>query len=861
MKQEIDEELRFHIEQRTAENIAAGMSPEAAARDARKRFGNLQTVREECRDAQGADFADTLPQDIRFGLRMLRKNPGFATVAVLTLALGIGANTAIFSLLNTAILRPLPLRQPERLMVIQNSYPKLNLPATALSPFIYSLCRKNCKSFEDIGAVLPWSPALTGQAEPEELIGVKSTATYLPLLGAAPELGRYFTAEEDQPGGNHVVVLSDRFWRRQFGADPKVIGRAITLDGTNYEVIGVLPSRVKFLEQCEVWVPMAFSPTEWQYKGDELEVLGRLKAGATMAQAQVELEGIVKPVRDESSFLVENKWTVFAQPLKDILVGRIRPMLVLLSASVAMVLLIACVNVATLLLVAGISREKEMAIRSALGAGRFRLVRQLFVEGLVLSILGAGVGLVLAKGLMTWIAALTPPSLVWGIAGWDHVRIDLPVLGFTLAVTVASALIFGMAPALQISRSNLSQPLKESSNRSSEGVKQRRLRTLLVVGEITLAMMLLAGAGLVLQGLLRVLRVDPGFAPGRLVTMRLNLPKNKYPSPAKQQAFFGELLKEVNSVPGVTSAALISNPPLTGGTMITFSIEGRVDEVHGWPGAVSPRYFETMKIPVLYGRAFTDHDTANSQPVAIIDEKLARRCWPNESPLGKRISVDWENLPDQPKWREIVGVVGEIKNLGLGTDAKEQYYYPALQASTASMALMVRTESPPGALLKSVQKLILKLDPDQPVFQVTSVRAKMDELLSPQRLSALLIGGFALLALGLAGIGLYGVISYTTSQRTREFGIRLALGANHRQLTWLVLRHGMGVVAIGLTIGLLGGYAFGRLLSGLMPDLHPEDMRTHLFAALILAVVALVACWLPARRAAKIDPVTALRYE
>lgn len=860
-KQEIDEELRFHIEQRMAENIATGMSPEAAARAARKRFGNLQTVREDCRDARGANFTGTLLQDIRFGVRMLRKNPGFATVAVLTLALGIGANTAIFSLLNTAILRPLPYRQPERLVVIQNSYPKLNLPATALSPFIYSLCRKNCKSFEDIGAALDWSPALTGQAEPEELTGVKSTASFFSVIGAAPMLGRYFTAEEDQPGGNHVAVLIDRFWRRQFGADPKVIGRAITLNGTNYEVIGVLPSSVKFLEKCDVCVPMAFTPEEWQYRGDELGVWGRLKAGATMAQAQVELDGIVKPIRDESSFLVENKWTVFAQPLKEFLVGKIRPILVLLSASVSMVLLIACVNVATLLLVAGIGREKEMAIRSALGAGRFRLVRQLFVEGLVLSFLGAGLGLILGERLMTWIAALTPPSLVRGIAGWDHVGIDLHVLGFTLAVTTASALVFGLAPALQISISNLSQPLKESGNRSSEGVKQRRLRTLLVIGEIALAMVLLAGAGVVLQGLLRVLRVDPGFAPDRLVSMRLILPKNKYPSPEKQQAFFGELLKEVNSLPSVTSAALISNPPLIGGTMITFSIEGRDDEVHGSPGAISPRYFETMRIPVSYGRAFTDHDMADSLPVAIIDEKLAKRYWPNQSPLGKRISVDWENLPDHSKWREIVGVVGEIKNLGLGTDAKEQYYYPASQASTATMALMVRTESSPGALLKSVQKQILALDPDQPVSYVTSMRVQMDELLSPQRLSALLIGGFALLALGLAGIGLYGVVAYNTRQRTREFGIRLALGANHRQLIWLVLRNGMGMVAVGLTIGLLGGYAFGRLLSSLMPDIHPEDLRTHLFAALILAAVALIACFIPARRATKIDPTTALRYE
>lgn len=862
---EIDEELRFHIEQRTAENIANGMSPEAAARDARKRFGNLQTVREDCRDARGANFADTLLQDIRFGLRMLRKNPGFTTVAVLTLALGIGANTAIFSLLNTAILRPLPFRQPDRLMSIHESFPKLNLPATVLSPLIYSQCRKNCKAFEDIGAVLWWEPVLTGQTEPLQLTGIKSTASFLSVLGAAPVLGRYFTPEEDQPGGNHVAVLTEGFWRRQFGADPKVLGRPIMLTGTNYEVIGVLPSSVKFMVECDVWVPMAFTPEEWQYSGNDMMVVGRLKAGATVAQAQVELDGVAKPIRDKESYLAENKWTVFAQPFKEDLVGGIRPMLVLLSASVAMVLLIACVNVATLLLVAGISREKEMAIRSALGAGRFRLVRQLFVEGLVLSFLGAGVGLILGKRLMTWIAALAPPSLVEGVAGWDHVGIDLHVLGFTLAVTVASALVFGVVPALQVSRSNLSQPLKESSNRGSEGVKQRRLRTLLVIGEIALAMVLLAGAGVVLQGLLGVSRVDPGFAPDRLVSIRLNLPKNKYPSPVRQQAFFGELLNEVKSLPGVKSAALISNAPFRhdGGVTCSFSIDGRDDAApgHGSPAAVSPQYFETMKIPVLLGHDFTDRDTADSPPVAIIDEKVARHYWPNQNPIGKRISVDWETLPDHSKWREIVGVVGEIKNEGLGTDAREQFYYPAAQSSTPLMSLMVRTEYSPGALLKSVQKLILTMDPDQPIFHVTSVRAQMDELLSPQRLSALLIGSFALLALGLAGIGLYGVVAYTTSQRTREFGIRLALGASHRQLIWLVLRNGMGMVAIGLTIGLLGGYAFGRLLSSLMPDIHPDDLRTYLFAALILAVVALAACWLPARRAAKIDPMTALRCE
>jgi putative ABC transport system permease protein len=512
-----------------------------------------------------------------------------------------------------------------------------------------------------------------------------------------------------------------------------------------------------------------------------------------------------------------------------------------------------------LLLAAGISREKEMAIRTSLGAGRCRLIRQLLVEGLVVSVLGAVTGLVFAKGLVTWIAGLVPPYLVAGIAGWSHLQMDLRVLGFTLALMVASALLFGLAPALQAFKSDLNQPLKDSGSRSSEGFKHRRLRSLLVIAEMALATALLAGAGIVLQNFLRVLRTNPGFDPDQLLTLRVMLPTYKYPLQARSQEFFDRLLSNLETAPGVASVAVIDNPPLWGANMMTFSIEGRDEQVHGSPGVISPRYFETLRIPVLYGRAFTEQDTADSVPVAIIDEKLARRYWPNESPIGKRISTyfDDSNHP----WREIVGVVGEIKNLGLGTAPKEQYYCPFSQTTSSSMCLMIRTKGSPTAMIATVQKQISDIDPDQPIFYVTTVRDQMDGLLAPQRLPALLVAGFAFVALVLAGVGLYGVVAYTTRQRTREFGIRLALGAERKQLIWLVLRHGMALVAIGLGIGLCSAFALGRALSGLMHEVHPGDFRIHILTAGILALVALAACWLPARRAAKTDPMTALRYE
>lgn len=867
-KREIDDELRFHLEQRTAENLATGMTPEEAARAARKRFGNLQSVREECRDRRSANFGETLLQDFRFGLRMLRKNPGFTAVAVLTLALGIGANTAIFSLLNTAIIRPLPYRDPDRLMVIMDSYPKLNIPAGPLSPWVYFQCRENCKAFEDVGACINWwSPVLTGQLEPEQIKGGKITTNFLQLLGTVPTLGRFFTADDDQ---SHVAVLSYGLWHRQFGGDTNVIGRTISLDGISYEVVGILPQGFKFTTTLDVLVPIAFTPAERESHAEELLVVGRLKSGATPTQAQVELENnVAKPVRDQSSYHAKHDWKVFAQPLKDNLTADIRPMLVLLLSAVTMVLLIACVNVATLFLAAGIAREKEIAVRTALGAGRFRLVRQLFIEGLALSFFGAAAGLVLSKALTAWIAGLIPESLVHNIAHWDHIQVDIRVLGFTLAATVASVMIFALIPALQISKSNPNQSLKENGNRSSEGVSQRRLRALLVVGEIALATMLLAGAGLVFQSFLRVLRVDPGFDPDQLLTLQVMLPARKYPSLEKRQALLDELLDKAKALPGVSSVALTDNPPFHGGYMMGFSIEGRDDvaDAHGAPGSISANYFEAMKIPVLYGRSFTDRDTATSLPVAIIDEKLARRFWPNQSPLGKRLAISFEESSGNPAWREIVGVVGEIKNHGLSTDPKEQYYFPASQMGAGivhlidNTYLMIRTKGSPDAIIPALRKQIRSIDPDQPVSYVTTVRSQSDELLAPQRLQSLLVASFAILALGLAGVGLYGVVAYTTRQRTREFGIRLALGAHRKQLVWLVLRQGMKMVAIGLAIGLAGACALGPVLSGFIHEVQPRDIWVFCSAALILAAVALLACLIPAQRATRIDPITALRYQ
>jgi putative ABC transport system permease protein len=797
--------------------------------------------------------------DLRYAFRQLIKAPSFTAIAILTLALGIGACTAIFSVVNVVLLRPLDYPEPGRVVIIRETQLS-QFPEFSVSPPNYLDWEKQTKSYEYLAAYSGAGLNLTGEGEPQRLVGVKATAHYFNAYGVKPVLGRMLLPEEDAPGKSHVVVLSYPFWQRVFGGTSDVVGRPIQLNGEPYTVVGVAPAGFGLTSKIDVWTPMAFKPDETANDargGHYINVVGRLRPGVTVAQARAELEVIASQLAKQ--YPDSNKgWGIFLMPLQDYLVRDVRPVLYTLLGAVGCVLLIACANLANLLLARATARHREISIRAALGASRIRLVRQLLTESVVLSLCGGVAGVILARWGLDTLLALAPTSL----PRLTEIHLDSGVLIFSLALSIITGLVFGIAPAWLAARADVNEALKQGTRGSTEGGARGRLRSALVVLEVTFALMLLGGAGLLARSFMQLAHVDPGFAPENATLLRLSLPQKKYAMPEQQTAFADALLERVKVLPGVQSAGITHSMPLVSDYVLGFNIEGRpAIAPSDLPStnyyAVTPDYFRAMGIRLIRGRTFTPQDDARAPRVAVINETMARQHFPNEDPIGKRINIT--NGPDT--WRQIVGIVGDIKQYGVDKATSAQSYEPFAQVPFSSLNVVIRTNGAPAALLGALRPAVYAVDKDQPIGTIRPLEEIMAESIASQRFAMTLLTVFSLVALVIAAVGIYGVMAYSVVQRTGEFGIRMALGAQQGDVLRLVLAQGGKLVGLGLIIGLAGTLAASRAMGSMLFNTSAQDPLTLGTITLLLGAVALIACLLPANRATKVNPIEALRAE
>ena len=809
----------------------------------------------------------TALQDLRFAIRILLKNPLFTLVAVVTLALGIGANSAIFSVVNSILLRPLPYLRSQELVLINHVYKKLDLRASVSVPG-YLYYKDHAQSFQNMAAVKDWEANLTGDGEPERIDGTKVTGNFFSTLGVAPRQGRDFSPDDTEAGRNHVAVISDGLWRRRFGADEHVMGRTIIVNGESYAIVGVMPRGFsygrEFGSPIDLFVPLTFTPQDAapdNFGFEFLNVIARVKPGVTQPQAQAELDTIAANIRHQYMNDADaSNWSIGVTSLRQFVVGDIRPALFILFAAVGFILLIACANVANLSLARAAVRQKEIAIRLAVGAKRIRVIRQLLTESVLLALIGGGLGLLIAYWGVDLLIRLNEKN----IPRAQEIGLDGRVLLFTLGISVLTGILFGLAPAIRASKNELVRTLKEAGHSGSSGLSHR-FRGSLVVIEIALSLVVLVGAGLLIRSLIRVQQVDAGFRADNILAMSLALPDYKYHKAVDQRVFFDRLLEATRALPGVQLASETSALPLGGSTpSSSFYIEGRPvapgqQSPHGDYASVSPDYFQTLGIKLIRGRIFTEHDTSEAGGVAIIDEAMARKYWPNEDPIGKRIT--FEGGRQSPLWREIIGIAGHVKSRALDGESRPQYYVPLDQRPESSMFLAVRTTNGPASVAPAVRGLIHSLDKDLPVYRVTTMEQLVADSLAQRRFSALLLGVFGLLALLLAAVGLYGVMAYSVSQRTHEIGLRVALGAQQRDVLKLIVGQGLFLAVIGLAIGLVAAFAATRVMSAMLFGIGAADRTTFIAVSLLLAIVALLACYIPARRATKVDPLVALRYE
>jgi putative ABC transport system permease protein len=806
---------------------------------------------------------DNFWQDLRYGMRMLLKHKSVTAIAVLSLALGIGANTAIFSLVDAVLLRPLPFHEPDRLVMVWEEASRIGFPRNTPAPANYADWKAQNQSFEDLAALRYGSYNLTDENEPEKVEAQAVTANFFPLLGVAPVRGRSFAPEEDQPEGNKVVLLSYSLWQRRFGGDPELIGKELLLDGQQHTVIGVMPSGFQFLaKETDLWLPMAFTARDLANRGGHyLTVVGRLKSGVTLAQGQDDIAAITHHINEANPTPGFELGSVVIS-LREQLAGNVRPMLLVLLGAVGLVLLIACANIANLLLARGAARYREIAVRTALGAGRHRIVRQLLTESMLLAVAGGVAGLFIAWLSFSFLKQIIPNSMALNA----NVQIDAKVFGFMLLLSLFTGIIFGLTPALQAARIDLNVVLKQGGGRTGTGAGHRRLRGALVVTEIALALVLLVGAGLLIQTFLRLRALDIGVNPENVLTLRTSLPRSKYSELPKRAAFYEQVLERVRALPGVVAAGYTSAVPLTwkGGTN-GFTVEGAEPQ----PGQdantrqVSAGYMETMNINLRQGRFFDDHDDMQSQPVTIINETMARQYWPGESALGKRFKVG--SIEDQVPWITIVGIVGDIKEMGLEAPPKAEMFFPYQQLPRVlwnmPRDLTVRTTGDPLSLVTAVRQAVWSVDPAQPVSNVRTMEDILSGEVTQRRITMTLLAAFAGLALLLASLGIYGVLSYAVAQRTQEIGIRMALGANRLEVLRLVMGDGLRLAGAGVAIGLGVSLALTQLMTRLLFGVSASDPRTLAGVTLLLLTVALVACYVPARRAARVDPMVALRNE
>ena len=857
---EFAEELESHLQLHVEDGIRSGLTPAEARRAAIIRLGGIEPTKESHRDRRGIPFLETPARDLAYAARMLRRNPGFTATVVLTLGLGIGATTAIFTVVNAVLLRPLPYPEPDRLVYIAMSFGEPGDHAFSFTPD-YTAWQNHNRTLSQIAGYRMFQANFTGGGEAERITGGYATMSLFPLLGVQPAMGRTFRPEEDRPGGPPVAILSHAFWKRRFGGDPSVIGKALTLDADTYTVVGVLPATFLIPDRHEsdydLWVPFAISDSG-KAKQILLQVVGRLKPGVGINAARSELEPLMRQLRRKRSVVVSD-W-------HERVAGGARRSLLLFLCAVSFVLLIACVNVANLLLSRAAARDKEMAVRRALGAGKGRVLQQLLTESTLLGLLGGAVGLALAfwgkNLLIAWISRNLPAL--------DPIRLDYRVLAFNLGLGLLTGVAFGLAPALQASRVRLNESLKEAGRGAADGRSGQRLRNLLVVFEVALAMVLLCGAGLLLKSFLRMRGIDPGFRSDRILTLNVNLTLSQYPKPLEQTRFFQQAIERIAVLPGVEAVGAGTSLPLGGYSMTVsgLTIEGKPEA--GTAASltmVSPGYLRTLAIPLVQGRYFSDSDGEGAPSVVMVNESFARRFFPGENCLGRRI----QNPGRKTDWMTIVGVVRDIRSWPEQMASGEMYlcYLQAEQVHLrmtggemgSEMYLAIRTAGDPMSLAAAVRSQIALIDKSQPVHDMKTLDERRAGSLAPRRVSMLLVVAFAALALILGSIGIYGVVSYSVGRRTHEIGVRMALGAHQGQILGMVLRNGLGLIAAGVAIGLLASAGLTRLISSELWGVSATDPWTFAAVVTVLAASGSAACLLPAWRAARVDPTRALRYE
>jgi putative ABC transport system permease protein len=805
---------------------------------------------------------DQLIQDIRYAIRMMFKNPGFTLIALITLALGIGSNTAIFSLVNGLLLRPLPYGNPDRIVMVWQDYThRSGREREWTSAETFFDWRDQNHVFEGISVIDAWLPTIS-VGEPEQIPGATATYNIFSVLGVSPAIGRTFLAEEDKPNGRKVVILSDGLWKRRFGGDRNVIGKDIPINGEKYSVIGVMPPRFEFPMEptAQIWTPMQIDSTNSCGRDCiTLRSIARLKPGVSLAQAKSDMDLVTQRLRQQYPEQYRNIGIALT-PLQEQLTEEIRQPLLVLLAAVSLVLLITCANVANLLLVRASGRKPEIAIRSALGAGKSRLSRQLITENMLLALIGGALGIFLGVIGIDVLIRLLPEDMP--IIGIHNVGIDLRVLIFTLGISLTTGFIFGLIPLFQFNDPKLGESLKEGG-RNRVGTGNSKIRSLLVVSEVAFALMLLIGAGLLMKSFIQLLNVNPGFQPQNVLTMQLNLPDSRYPEREQISAFYTQLLEKVKSMPGVINAGTTSALPLGGNyTDTTFLIEGQSLENRKdqgvWFQLISKEYLQTMGIRLLKGRYFMDQDNFDAPRVVIVTESFARHYFPDGNVIGKRLNF---NDPKKPLWREIVGVASDVKQFGLNKENPIAIYLHQKQSASPFVTLALRTSGNPLNLASEIRSQVWSIDKNLAVSNVQTMEQVVGSTVHTPRITLSLIGAFATAALMLAALGLYGVVSYSAAQRTNEIGIRMALGAEQSDVLKMVVRQGMALAAIGVAIGLMGAFALTRLMSKLLFGVSATDPMTFVAISALLTFIALVASYIPAHRASKTDPVIALRYE
>jgi putative ABC transport system permease protein len=865
---DFDDELQAHLAMLAEDNVRRGMSPEDARRAARIRLGGLTQLQETNRESRGLPAVQMFQQDARFAVRMLRRNPGFTAVAVLTLALGIGASTALFSVVYAVLLKPLPYPDSERLLNVFQAKPQEGVKATGWSYPNFAQLREHNGVFSEMAGAQRHQLTLTGPDEPSVVNTSVVTPEFFSLFGVQPLLGRMFGTDDGRPGSQAVVVLSENLWRGRFGADPAILGTSLNLDKRPFTVIGVMPAAFRFpnvTKADQLWIPLVHDPLfgGWieQRKGHWLQVTGRLKPGVSLGRAEAELDAIA--ARFAADFPAENGgWQIRMVPLQEMIVGSFKSPLFVLLGAVAVVLLIGCANVANLLLTRATSRAREMAVRTALGAARTRIVRQLLSEAAVLGLLGGAAGIAVAYWAVHVLSSLMPASLPRA----NDVRVDQTVLGFALLLSLAVSCAFGLAPALFSVKGNLQESLREGGARAGEGRNRRRARNLLAACEVALAVVLLVGAGLLLRSFARLMSVSPGFDVRQVVKADISLPRFQYSTPPQWNAFADELLGQIQAQPGLHDSAVVVPRPIADGTVnLGFDIVGNPQLSSAGLSrtasyvSVSPEYFRVMHIPLLSGRAFDRHDVSATVRVCVISQAFARLHFPNQDPVGKKLVFGFP--PDGTVVRDVVGIVGDVRDVALGREPGAMMYVPFAQAPFWGANLVIRSTVDPSSVAATIRREVRKLDRDLPVTDVALMSDTLEASLAQPKFRTFLLGVFAAMASVLAAIGIFGVISYSVTCRTNEIGVRMALGASRGTVLRMILGESLVLTMVGLAVGIPCALAASRLIGNMLFDVSGHDPATLVAVAGGLGVVAIVAGYVPARRAMRVNPTTALRHE